>query len=152
MRFLSFLPTALAGVVPLARRQANPGLPEDQCITPGFAVSSGAGSSEGGVAFCASKQGDGFLITRIAAKADSESLTYVEVEFTDGDTLTFGDDRGDREGEVEWDPEIDMVDAIEVWGGGSNGDSHDGNAVSRIVVELSNGASMGELNGRLGRM
>lgn len=147
MRSLTFLPTALAGVAPLQNlvlRQANPGLPEEQCVTPGFATSSGAGSSEGGVSFCASKQSEGFLINRIAAKVDSESLAFVEVEFTDGHTISLGDDRGDREGEVEWDPENDMVDTIEIWGGGSNGDNHDGNAVCRIVVEHSNGNSMGK--------
>ena len=142
MRFLTFLPTALAAATPLVRRQANSGLPEDQCLTPGFAVSTGAGSSEGGVAFCASKQGEGFLINRIEAKADSESLAYVEIEFTDGHTISFGDDRGDREGEVRWDPEVDEVEEVIIWDGGSNGDTHDGNAVAGIVIELSSGASM----------
>jgi hypothetical protein len=143
MRLLTLLPTALAAAVPHTRRQANPGLPEDQCITPGFAVSSGAGSSEGGVAFCASKQAEGFLINRIAAKADHEVLTYVEVEFTDGHVLSFGDDRGDNEGEVEWDPEVDEIDEITVWGGASNGENGDGNAIKKLVVETSNGATMG---------
>lgn len=144
MRFLALLPTALAAVVPHTRRQANTGLPEDQCITPSFGISSGVGSSEGGVAFCASKQGEGFLINRIAAKADHEVLTYVEVEFTDGHILTFGDDRGDIEGEVTWDPEIDEIDEITVWGGASNGENGDGNAVAGLVIETSNGATMGE--------
>lgn len=133
----------IAAPAELMSRQAEGSWPMENCIIPSWGLGGYIGSGTGGVEFCATKFQDGVLPNRIKAKADGDAVRGIEIEFTDGDSRTFGVMTGDNEGEINWDPTADEFQSVELWGKGSNGDGGDGDAVSRIVIKLSSGQEMG---------
>ncbi|KAF2262424.1 hypothetical protein CC78DRAFT_534762 [Lojkania enalia] len=90
----------------------------DDCESGPWQDVSSVGGNGGG-RWCATKFKSGIVITGIEAWADKKSVRGVQFYYSDGtNSGLVGKQDGDRHGRMDWDPSVDQISQIKMWGNG----------------------------------
>lgn len=138
---------SLLAPVAYAKGDWEIGFPRENCDVTDYSHVVGAGSTTEGYAFCASRFKEGVLIKSIEVQGDPNTIRGMVVTFSDNSYEEFGmmdfeDVDYNRRTKIEFDATADTVSKVQLWPNGWN--NHDDQAVGKILMDVSNGQTLGE--------